>query len=463
MLQNVFKQGTFNLIVKGKPGSGKTIFTLSILKKAKSGIYISTRISLTELKKQIPWVGDLVKEGRLIEASFSRFALSNHDKTLRAAHLSEFLEKLYNIVKSQADSSEPLILILDSVEAIKEYYDIPKDSLMLEKALIEIGINGKFNIIFVSETEASSPLDYLTDGIITLKMEIEEGMVLRTATITKLRGLKLKRPIQYFSITENGVVFLPPLKKLGFSYKDIPQEKTESNLFPTGIYGLTEALDGGYDRGSIVLLLIDENVPLYMVGYPNDMTAIQLMKLGIPWYYFSSYDYSGSRMRNLLKRDLPDVDLDLLFRPVSLKTYGSSTENTMSKVVFAIEEKDGVITTNETLAGLIKSDLNKIGAKTFYVTVGLNILDAYFDKKRIKKMVNNLNLLVREREALATYFLYSSTDFGSSFLEWVRYKLHFKIRDGIPLLCIAKPFRKGFYWLDIDPDRKEKVKLLRIT
>ena len=142
MLQNVFKQGTFNLIVKGKPGTGKTIFTLSILKKAKSGIYISTRISLTELKKQIPWVGDLVKEGRLIEASFSRFALSNHDKTLRAAHLSEFLEKLYNIVKSQADSSEPLILILDSVEAIKEYYDIPKDSLMLEKALIEIGING---------------------------------------------------------------------------------------------------------------------------------------------------------------------------------------------------------------------------------------------------------------------------------------------------------------------------------
>ncbi|MHC1567180.1 MAG: gas vesicle protein GvpD P-loop domain-containing protein [Candidatus Syntropharchaeia archaeon] len=64
------------LLVKGNPGTGKTIFALTLLNEIcdlNNGIYLSTRMDSEKLYEDFPWIKDAIPEENIIDATQSEF------------------------------------------------------------------------------------------------------------------------------------------------------------------------------------------------------------------------------------------------------------------------------------------------------------------------------------------------------------------------------------------------------
>ena len=68
-----------SLLIKGKPGTGKTILALEILRELceeRNGLYISTRMEPQRLYTFSPWIKEFIPERNLINATQSRLRRS---------------------------------------------------------------------------------------------------------------------------------------------------------------------------------------------------------------------------------------------------------------------------------------------------------------------------------------------------------------------------------------------------
>jgi len=68
------------LLVKGEPGSGKTIFTLQyIANQAKrgQGIYFSTRTNAKSLYSQFPWIKENIPPENIVDATQNNITKEN--------------------------------------------------------------------------------------------------------------------------------------------------------------------------------------------------------------------------------------------------------------------------------------------------------------------------------------------------------------------------------------------------
>ena len=63
------------LLIKGKPGTGKTILSFEILKEIceeHNGLYVSTRVTPEKLYSLFPWIKDIVPERNVVNATPKR-------------------------------------------------------------------------------------------------------------------------------------------------------------------------------------------------------------------------------------------------------------------------------------------------------------------------------------------------------------------------------------------------------
>jgi len=70
-------KGNSTLLVKGKPGSGKTIFSLECLiklAKKECGLYYSTRVDPETVVSQYPYVAEYLPPKNIIDATVTPFS-----------------------------------------------------------------------------------------------------------------------------------------------------------------------------------------------------------------------------------------------------------------------------------------------------------------------------------------------------------------------------------------------------
>ncbi|MFO7793052.1 MAG: gas vesicle protein GvpD P-loop domain-containing protein [Candidatus Saliniplasma sp.] len=365
-----------SLMIKGKAGTGKSILSLSILDvmgDIENSFYLSTRVANDSLYSQFNWLKDKEWRENLIDASMDFLQVLSKDQDLRhfrarkedvvdkvetakkmlstmrggkegwrletPEHVSRSMlntisnsddlieiREIYNRVEKRLPESS--LIIIDSLEAIIERYDIEARLLIktLQKDLVE---RSGVNLVLVIEEEGPTKWDYLVDGYITMREDEFKGRRIRQIHLNKLRGERIMRPVYLFTLDNSLFRSFDPLtdelsiidpKELPINDEESDSRYEKENSFSTGSRQLDELLGFGLTQGSFILLEIDESVPLS-----------------------GKTDIIGPLMLNFLKLDRKLINIPLTSREdKEIKSWlrDRVEERLMDKIITFRPEKD---------------------------------------------------------------------------------------------------------------------------
>ncbi len=285
LLQEFFNQSYgSSLIIKGKPGAGKTTFVLEYLDKVREKtpiFYLTTRFSEDPLLSMFPWLnevtlGSRARERNTVEMSESfRGNFKILEKMIEEGKLSQGtgrkasglmmnieellpeLNSLYSFVDININKS-PLIVV-DSIEALAEKYEINTQLLftIIQKDLVE---SSGANIILIMEQFDNSTMEYYANGVVTTSYNIINGFLYRTVILEKLMGVSIgSNPIYIFSLeggrfqSFNRIPIVYPKSRIQLK----PSENPNKLSVPLGNKDLAKVLDLENDSlpiGSVIVL-----------------------------------------------------------------------------------------------------------------------------------------------------------------------------------------------------------------
>ncbi len=273
-----------SLIIKGRPGTGKTTFSLELasrLYEKQPVHFLSSRFNDEPLKESFPFMEKVSyrinKENFSYTEDFqyvSTESLKKLEKLLEEKNLnSDFsgssglifdikevipeLNAIYTFVEKNFDLGP--VVILDSIEAIAQKYSIDETTLfsILQNDLVERSGAG---LIIVLESTQNDKLEYFSDGVISLSMEIDRNYMIRYMRIEKLRGLSLgSTPFFSYSLL-NGRFTLFPIISVSYPPEMIPNpEKAEESVdaVDMGVESIAKVLPMNkrtVELGSLVLI-----------------------------------------------------------------------------------------------------------------------------------------------------------------------------------------------------------------
>ena len=194
-LMEFLRKDTYSLLIKGEPGVGKTTLCLTILKILdikKNFFYISTRISPTKLLEYHSWVRDFLNIDEY----------EDNLKPFEDARLDEPESLFERITNQLMDVRSPLITI-DSWEGIASFMD--KESRLNNERVMQTWLErAGGRLILANEGIETSSLDYLVDGIVSLKKKNIKNNVEIEVELAKLRGVEIKNII-YCATLQNAI------------------------------------------------------------------------------------------------------------------------------------------------------------------------------------------------------------------------------------------------------------------
>ena len=196
------KNDSYSLLIKGKPGTGKTTFALTLLDNLNDDsnyFYISTRLSLKQLSFYYPWVEKFFSKDE--NKSGYRFEDARLDEP----------ESLFERITNQLMDVKSPVIIIDTWDTIASFMD--RESRLNNERVLQIWRErAGAKLIFLSETSDLGILDSIVDGVITLDNTIFESTNNRQMTINKLRGLPIRCSSYSYSLYD-GVFYTSDLIK----------------------------------------------------------------------------------------------------------------------------------------------------------------------------------------------------------------------------------------------------------
>ncbi|RLG39870.1 MAG: hypothetical protein DRO05_07805, partial [Thermoproteota archaeon] len=153
-LEQFMMGSSTSLLIKGAPGTGKTTLALEVLRLMSGEVkchYFSTRSSIKKLKEQFPWIErELEKIG--FEPIDARLGTPQHLIT----------------IATRIRREVGCCWVCDSWVSISDELS-PKERNKVERTLVSIADSCGAKIVFVSEKLGGRSLEYLSDGVVTLR------------------------------------------------------------------------------------------------------------------------------------------------------------------------------------------------------------------------------------------------------------------------------------------------------
>ena len=260
------------LLVKGKSGTGKSTFALSLLEELKNAlpekfdvqnfIYLSSRVASTNLKSQFAWAFEMLPEDQIVDATPSLMGVPESpfecgEPSDTRMIYSDELTFISAVNDRLRDMNTP-ICIIDSFDAIIEAAQA--DPQRLTSAITNLGriLCGK--IILVVEGIDESPLDHIVDGIVCVTKELTKGRIWRSIQLIKLRGTRIDQAMQGFSLRGNRFTILQTYDtEQAVRVSDFEVIPHTGGRFSSGIKAFDEIF-GSFRRGSTLFLDASEGV-----------------------------------------------------------------------------------------------------------------------------------------------------------------------------------------------------------
>jgi archaellum biogenesis ATPase FlaH len=258
---------TYSLLIKGDSGTGKTALCLTILKalNIKSNFfYISTRVSPNKLFFYFKWVNKYLRIKYSNNHNKSSKDINSLEPFFEDARLDEPESLFERITNQLMDVRSPLIIV-DSWDGVASFMD--RESRLNNERVLQTWLErAGGRLILVSEGNEITTLDYLVDGIVTLKSTKFNNMNLREMNLTKLGGININK--NSFLYTLNNGIFKTYESS---NYYDLmldqilglQKNKSSSKKIvkiDSGHSSLNKDLNGGFPKNSIVLLEYDTNI-----------------------------------------------------------------------------------------------------------------------------------------------------------------------------------------------------------
>ncbi len=297
-LREFMKNDTFSLLVKGRSGTGKTTFSLSILRslKAKNNFfYISTRSSPKQMFEHYPWLRKFIKEPN---KDIDSPDVGQNLSAFEDARLDE-PESLFERVTNQLMDVKNPVIIIDSWDSVASLMD-REARLNNERVLQTWRERAKAKLIFTSEESVESSLEYIVDGVVELNYELKDGIRTRSLFLKKLRGIPIKRSVYFFTLKDRILRCFESYDPRDFRINKrdkLPKETDYSTQLPqTGYQDLDNYIGGTLPQKGLITIEKEDTIS-------NDIIVLFLNDL--------FYNFSRRRYSLLLDSGLKDVLTDM--------------------------------------------------------------------------------------------------------------------------------------------------------
>jgi len=358
-------------LIKGTPGSGKTIFGVQFLmegvRRGEKCVYISFDETAEEIALQAEGFGwnldgiQVVDRVRDMDISEGNIIFYDFDNTAEIISFVDSITKIKELKKVDR-------VFVDGIGALR---DLAKDPTISRRILLSITcfLNSiKATTLMSCDMTAEVGRDivsYVTSGEFVLeRIERKDGIVRRILHVLKYRGGDAYLGRHYFEITPKGIVVYPIIPVIG-------EIKTKSRrLLSTGNRELDMLLGGGIYEGSSVVIAGKS-------GVGKTSICLQILKgcdlrgeTGILYTFDETEDQILHRLKVLFNHEPKNILIKEITTDVSLGEFYNMVMNDVRTirpkvvVIDPVNYLSHVALTSEELIRtlkLIRSQLSSLG------------------------------------------------------------------------------------------------------
>ena len=445
-----FPRGSL-IIVAGNPGTGKTVFSARFLYRGavdfdENGVYVNFSESRETFYKNMKGVGfdfeNLEKDGK-----FHYLGML----AVRETRVSSVLRLILEVI----NKTKAKRLVIDSFSVIAQAFENPHDTrilihTVLDKIVRQVGCT-TLMIVEVPYGEEKIGLgieEFVADGVLFFRAGRLEERLYRDMSIRKMRGTEVKEDEVGFTIKDGFKAFssfeMKPITRRE-KFKPLPDP---SGRFSTGSEELDSLLEGGYPRGSTVLLEIGRNVSTqqyHLVLSPTPWNFLA-KRAGVIVLPSSGVDH------NIIWRRAAESGLpkETLHRCLRICVFESSATK---KRPYIVEFKGKDMSEDFERYLEIATELRKETDKPLLHIVGIDRLIAHYGIDDAIKIINLSTTMIRENGSLGVFLLKPRYPRASDILN-ATVNIHLKIirEHGALLLYGLKP-RTRLHFLEMDVSR----------
>ncbi|MGM0446812.1 MAG: ATPase domain-containing protein [Methanobacteriota archaeon] len=240
-----------NVLVRGSPGSGKTIFGLHFLSAGidaeESALYINMGEPQAYVEETADAFGLNTEQIQFhnLSPTQEQFSERNSYSVFESAEVEQpkFIEDL----REEVDEIRPDRVLLDPVT---EFRYLTSDERQFRSGVLglldylkEVGAT----VMLTSQAGGSitdDDIQFLVDAVISLDVTPES----RAVNVSKFRGSSFRRGNHSYDITDEGLTVWPTLGP------GEQEREVEAGILSSGVAELDELLHGGLDQGTVTIL-----------------------------------------------------------------------------------------------------------------------------------------------------------------------------------------------------------------
>ncbi len=267
-LNKFIRIGNRSLLIKGHSGTGKVTLSLELASNNIDKfeiIFLSRKMSEHDLYNRFPWIKNFVRPENVLSVSGVEPVLDDPSFTITNVinSITSLTGRVEDPFVSLSERRRPFV-ILDAWDTISKEIDVAT-RIRTEKLLISLTDKHVGFLIFLSEDLETSTMEYLVDGVVLLTQSFYKSYRLREMQLEKLKGTHISRAKVPFTLVGGRFRTFSSLShKIIYSIKKFSPIQHNRTSFSSGNAELDEKLRGGFKRGSIISIEMDEEVDRFV-------------------------------------------------------------------------------------------------------------------------------------------------------------------------------------------------------